>query len=88
MAKLKCFTIGGVHLWFWSNDHNPPHFHAKRNGKWEVRVYFMEESAVTMLDVKWGGKAFTKADKKVIEEMVVAHRQEILEEWETKVQPE
>ena len=28
MATLKCFSIAGVKLWFWSNDRHPPHFHA------------------------------------------------------------
>lgn len=88
MAKLECFTINGISLWFWSNDHKPPHFHAKRAGKWEVRVYFLEESAANMLDVMWGEKAFTAADKKALAKMVAAHRANILEEWELKVNPD
>ncbi|MGN6726648.1 MAG: DUF4160 domain-containing protein, partial [Tepidisphaeraceae bacterium] len=41
MARLTCFSIPGITCWFWPNDHKPPHFHAKRNGQWEVRVYFL-----------------------------------------------
>ena len=29
-------------LWFYSNDHEPPHFHAKRRGQWEFKVLFLE----------------------------------------------
>jgi hypothetical protein len=42
MPKVECFEIPGVYCWFWSNDHDPPHFHAKREGEWEIRVRFTE----------------------------------------------
>jgi hypothetical protein len=42
MAVIKAFSIAGMKLWFYSNDHEPPHFHAKRNGEWEMRVKFLE----------------------------------------------
>lgn len=40
MAKIDCFQIPGLYCWFWSNDHDPPHFHVKRNGEWEIKVNF------------------------------------------------
>jgi Domain of unknown function (DUF4160) len=87
MAKLECFTIGGIELWFFSNDHLPPHFHAKRKGQWEVRVYFLESTTSEMFNVVWG-KEVPRADTKLLEEMVFTYRVEILEEWEAKVQPQ
>jgi hypothetical protein len=36
MPKVKCFEIPGLYFWFWSDDHDPPHFHAKRRGEWEL----------------------------------------------------
>ncbi len=86
MATLQCFSISGLKLWFWSNDHNPPHFHAKKEGIWEVRVYFLEASS-NMFKIKWGDKAFSAKDRKALEEMVKVCRDEILKEWETKVKP-
>jgi hypothetical protein len=89
MAKLDCFTIGGIELWFFSNDHLPPHFHAKRKGQWEVRVYFLESRMSEMFDVVWlKGKEVPRVDMKLLEEMVTTYRVEILEEWEGKVQPQ
>lgn len=36
MPKVACFKIPGLSCWFWSNDHDPPHFHAKKEGEWEI----------------------------------------------------
>ncbi len=68
-------------LWFWSNDHEPPHFHAKRKGEWEVAVRFLENPA-NMFEVKWGSRAFSSHYRKVIGQMVIHHRMELLKEWE------
>ena len=63
MAKLECFTIGGIELWFYSNDHLPPHFHAKRKGQWEVRVNFLESTPARMFSVVWAkDKGVPRAD--------------------------
>jgi hypothetical protein len=87
MAKLKCFLINGLDLWFWPNDHDPPHFHAKRKGEWELRVKF-QESRENMLEIKWRRTKKTSIstrDRKSLAEMVEKHRLEILKEWEQKV---
>jgi Domain of unknown function (DUF4160) len=89
MAKLACFTIPGIELWFFSHDHLPPHFHAKRRGQWEIRVFFLESSANEMLKVVWPkGKEISKGDLELLEAKVKAFRAEILEEWERKVLPQ
>jgi Domain of unknown function (DUF4160) len=88
MATLKTFSIPGLKLWFYSNDHEPPHFHAKRKGEWEVRVKFLEPDE-TMFEIKWrkAKKTVVSAqDKKTLKEMVEKHRFEILKEWQ-EVQP-
>ena len=86
MAKLERFTIPGVELWFFSNDHLPPHFHAKRKGQWEVRVYFLESRTSEMFNVVWPrGKEIPRSDTKLLEEMVFEYCIDILEEWEAKV---
>lgn len=89
MAKLECFTIAGVELWFYSHDHLPPHFHARRKGQWEVRVYFLESATDKMFSViRQTGKGVPRADCKLIETKVAEHRARILREWEIKVQPD
>jgi Domain of unknown function (DUF4160) len=88
MAKLECFAIPGIELWFFSHDHLPPHFHAKRRGHWEVRVFFLEGSS-KMFEVIWlRGREVPRADIRLLKENVTAKRVEILEEWERKVQPQ
>jgi hypothetical protein len=89
MAKLGCFAIPGIELWFFSQDHLPPHFHAKRRGQWEVRVFFLEGSTSKMFEVVWiKVREVPRADLKLLEENVAGKRAEILEEWERKVLPQ
>ena len=84
MSKVKAFGISGVLLWFPSNDHNPPHFHAKRSGEWEYRIFFLLNGEV-MFEEKWtkSKKGMTKHDKQEIETMVNGHRAALLLEWES-----
>ncbi len=86
MAKLTSFSIDGMDLWFWSHDHDPPHFHAKRKGEWETKVKFLE-NADGMFEVVQTikKKGISKADLKLLPEMVEEHRPELLKEWEEKV---
>jgi hypothetical protein len=74
-------------MWFWSHDHNPPHFHAKIEGAWEVQVFFLE-STESMFRLKWKKRPFLSRYRKALLEQVMLHRAEILREWESKVQPE
>jgi hypothetical protein len=43
MGRIECVQIDGCVCWFYSRDHRPPHFHVKRAGEWEIRVFFHEE---------------------------------------------
>ena len=43
MGKVDCLSIDGVECWFWSQDHRPPHFHAKKPGEWHFRVWFLRK---------------------------------------------
>lgn len=86
MGKLQCFTINGIEMWFFSNDHLPPHFHAKRKGQWEVKVNFLASSSTEMFQVVWPkGKEVPKTITNLLEKMVNDHRDELLKEWELKV---
>jgi hypothetical protein len=83
MPKVACFEIPGLSCWFWSNDHDPPHFHAKRAGEWELRVKFAEGEA-QMFELVWGeepkGKVLRQIAKAVRE-----NRAMLLAEWEANV---
>jgi hypothetical protein len=80
MAKLECLAIPGIELWFVSQDHLPPHFHAKRKGQWEVRVFFLEGSTSKMFQVVWiKVKELHRIDLKLLEEKVTGKRAELLD---------
>jgi hypothetical protein len=84
MGRISCFSIEGIQCWFNSQEHKPPHFHAKRRGEWEFRVYFLK-SRTEMLEVKWSVGRITKQDKRIICDKATTYRPELLKEWEEKV---
>jgi hypothetical protein len=86
MPKLTCFSIAGMQLWFYSNDHEPPHLHAKRKGEWEYRINFLEGRNDMFQLIRSTKKArMSRADRNQLQEMIDEHRFEILWEWEEKV---
>ena len=85
MPKVETFEIPGLFCWFWSNDHNPPHFHVKRAGEWELKVNFTE-GAAKVFELQWGDAPGAKVLKQITK-MVTENRSELLAEWEAKVNP-
>jgi len=84
VGRVEAFVIDGLVLWFWSDDHGPPHFHVKRAGEWELRVYFLETTAgVLAHEMKWGAPPAAKLLSQIAQE-VVDHREALLAEWERK----
>ena len=79
MASVSAFAISGLKIWFWSNDHEPPHFHVKKRGKWEIKIAFLED-APQMIEVVFG-KPTAKVVKE-IKELAAQHRLELLEQWQ------
>lgn len=88
MGRVDCIAVDGLELWFNSNDHRPPHFHALRPGEYELRIYFLQCTTVHLAyDVRWT-KTRKKASARVREtlrELAVKNRVALLSEWETKV---
>jgi hypothetical protein len=85
MGKVSSFTIPGVDCWFYSHEHRPPHFHARRKGQWHVRVFFLMPESGMIEQVQGHASRMTKADRKALCEMAALHRAELLGEWEQKV---
>jgi len=83
MAKIDCFEIDNLECWFWSNDHNPPHFHVKREGEWEMKVNFLADADNEMFELEWGSLPKGKV-RKEIKALVVANRIALLAEWQVK----
>jgi len=79
VPKVESFVIDGLRLWWWPNDHEPPHFHAERPGEWEVRVLFLSDQ----IETKWGRPRGSRL--KALRAQTANHRAELLLEWERKV---
>lgn len=88
MATVEAFKFDGLKLWFYSNDHRPPHIHVKRSGQWEIRVNFLGCTAdhldCTVVRIV-SGKGPTKQERKQLLMLVLKYRVELLEEWSAKV---
>ena len=81
MATVAAFQVDGVKLWFWSEDHDPPHFHAKRAGEWEVKVHFLSDPA-EMIELEWNAKQPSGKKLKQLTTLAEEHRAELLAQWE------
>jgi hypothetical protein len=82
VPNVRCFSLAGLETWFNSRDHLPPHFHAEKSGKWEIRVMFMRDPPE--LEPWWGDMPSGK-DQKRLRIAAEAHRLELLVEWEQAV---
>ena len=88
MGKLDAFTIAGLRLFFNSNDHAPPHFHAEKPGCWEIRVFFtLSVDDHLEFSVRWPerGPGLSAAERKRILERILFHRVALIREWYAKV---
>jgi uncharacterized protein DUF4160 len=91
VAKVKAFERAGFEMWFNSGDHLPPHFHVeKARGDWEIRVHFMRHpdemfEIVRPKSPKKRGDKPRKAALREIASAAVAHRAELLQQWQQDV---
>ena len=74
-------------MWFWSNDHEPCHFHVEKTDTWEIRVLFMNCKSDQKLEYElvWGKTPDAKT-LQLIHRNVLDHQEDLLDEWNKKVQ--
>ena len=88
MGKLECFQLAGLELWFNSSDHEPPHFHARKPDKWEIRVFFGACKRKNLaFNVKFppSGSGPSSKERRELLSLVLQHRDALYAEWEAKV---
>lgn len=85
MGKVSSFSIEGIYCWFNSQEHRPPHFHARRKGEWHVRVFFQMPRAQMIEQAKGPGERMSRADERGLLDMAEQCREALLKEWEKKV---
>lgn len=85
MGRVDCIVIEGLHFWFNSSDHLPPHFHVTKTSEWEIRIYFLRCVRGHLdFDRKWGKRPSRKFLEQILA-LVLEKRTALLEEWEIKV---
>ena len=83
MPKVDAFSVAGLVLRFYSNDHMPPHFHAEKPGRWEAKVRF-RRGPVEMIEIITKKKPMA-SELKELKRLAELHRIALLAEWEAKV---
>jgi len=81
MATVRAFQLSGLKIWFWSNDHEPPHFHVMRPGEWEVKVHFLLQPS-QMIEFEWCEKKPSNKVLKEITSLAEEHRVALFQQWE------
>lgn len=82
MARVEAFAVPGVRMLFYSGDHRPPHFHARRRGRWHARVYIQAPAGEMIELVGPRDARISAADRRAIVCGVETNRGELLREWE------
>jgi len=86
MGKVSSFQLDGITCWFYSNEHKPPHFHAKRKGQWHITVEFLRPKSQMINRAKGPQGRIKKTDRDAMLDMAELYREELLKEWEQKAQ--
>ena len=82
MANVKAFHVPGLKMWFYSGDHQPPHFHAQRPGHWDARVFILEDDERMIQVIRPPNGRIHAKDRRAIVAGVKHHRIGLMEEWE------
>lgn len=87
LGKIEEFNLEGLEAFFRSSDHDPAHFHVKKKGAWEIRVYILtpkEEGLHYSFKFQKKGSPSSKEEKAILN-FVIKHREKLLLDWQTKV---
>ncbi|MGV8083751.1 MAG: DUF4160 domain-containing protein [Coriobacteriia bacterium] len=84
MGRVEAFSLGALIMWFFSEDHAPPHFHVKKAGEWEIKISILETTEdVLSFEIKWGsgpnGRLQAQLAKRVVD-----NRDALYKEWSRK----
>lgn len=84
MVRVSQFQIDSVRMWFWSMDHQPPHFHIEHEGgEWSAKVFFLEKNEEMIQDIhSRKTQGIPNKVKKELISKVRDFRAELLSEWE------
>jgi len=84
MGRVEAFSVDGLVMWFWSEDHLPPHFHVKKTGEWEITVSILQTTEGALaFESKWGSGPSGRLQVQLARN-VVENRDALYREWSRK----
>lgn len=86
MGRVDAFQVPGCDCTFYSNDHPPPHFHAKSPGEWEIKVYFLKDPPT--YEVVFEIKQIPGRTRRAVLNLAALNREALFTEWDVKVRSE
>lgn len=61
------------------------HFHAEKNGEWEIAIDILASSTRLVFQLKWGKRGPTAGVKRQLLAAIEANREALVREWNAKV---
>lgn len=90
--KVECIHNSRYRYFFYSNDHEPPHVHVRRDGEWEIRVKFLsctenflDYNFKTPSKRKTSTHPLKRSEQDEILADILASKDKLYEEWCRKV---
>lgn len=77
----KIYTYKGISLWFWSNEHDPIHIHARCGGATVVVKLFIREGKVYRVTYTPENGKFDADKMKALKKLVSVTKQNICYRW-------
>jgi uncharacterized protein DUF4160 len=88
LGKVECCFLPGLDLFFYSDDHGPPHVHVRSQGRWEIRVDLVLTTKDDLVfSVKWQRDLVgpRRRIQRALCRVVTTYRGALLNEWNQKV---
>jgi hypothetical protein len=89
LGKIEEFSFRDLQAFFRSSDHLPPHFHVKKSGSWEIRVYILTSSKdgidYSFKFPKNKSVTLTSKEEKAILAFIIKNREKLLLDWSIQV---
>ena len=82
------FPIDGYQIFWYSNDHDPPHFNIEKKGHWAIRVKFTLSNDKNLeFDIVWQNQTRGPSSKeqRLFRKYIKKHKEHLLKEWEIKI---
>ncbi len=77
----KLYQYMGINLWFWSDEHDPIHLHARCNGATMIVKLYVKNGRVWRVTYKAKSGKFSADKEKALRTLVSAMKENIRTAW-------